>query len=52
MPIPGTRSQGWLAENVAEADVSLTRGDLDHIQETLPHGAAGARYPAALMPGW
>lgn len=52
VPIPGTRSPGRLAENVAAADVSLNETDLDRIQEILPHGAAGARYPAAMMPEW
>lgn len=52
VPIPGTRSPERLKENVAATDVILTREDLDGIQEILPHGAAGARYPAAMMPEW
>ena len=50
VPIPGTRKVHRLEENVAAAEVSLTRDDLDRIQEILPNGAAGARYPAAMMP--
>ncbi|MER6959282.1 MULTISPECIES: aldo/keto reductase [unclassified Streptomyces] len=52
VPIPGTRSPQRLAENVAAAHVTLTAEDLARIQELLPHGAAGARYPAAHMPTW
>lgn len=50
VPIPGTRKTRRLEENVAAAEVSLTRDDLDRILEILPNGAAGARYPTALMP--
>ena len=52
VPIPGTRSQDRLAENVAAADVSLSREDLDRVHEILPRGAFGSRYPAAMMPEW
>ncbi|MFC8520639.1 aldo/keto reductase [Streptomyces sp. NPDC057257] len=52
VPIPGTRSPRRLEENVAAAHVPLTAQDLADIQETLPHGAAGARYPASMMPTW
>ncbi|MFI9170148.1 aldo/keto reductase [Streptomyces lincolnensis] len=52
VPIPGTRSPQRLAENVAAAHVDLTAGDLARVQEILPHGAAGSRYPAAMMPTW
>ena len=50
VPIPGTRNPDRLAENVAAADVTLDPADLDRIRQILPHGAAGARYPAAMMP--
>ncbi len=50
VPIPGTRSTRRLEENVAAADVALDPADLDHIHQILPHGAAGPRYPAAMMP--
>ena len=52
VPIPGTRSPQRLAENIAAADVTLTPADLARIQEIVPHGAAGSRYPAAMMPSW
>ena len=50
VPIPGTRSPDRLAQNAAAADVTLDQSDLDRIRQILPHGAAGARYPAAMMP--
>ena len=52
VPIPGTRSPERLEQNVAAADVVLTGDELGRIQEILPRGAAGARYPAAMMPEW
>jgi aryl-alcohol dehydrogenase-like predicted oxidoreductase len=52
VPIPGTRSAERLAENVGAADVVLTAEDLARVQEILPHGSYGDRYPAALMPTW
>lgn len=52
VPIPGTRSPERLAENVAAAQVMLTDADLARIQEILPHGGAGSRYPEAIMPSW
>jgi aryl-alcohol dehydrogenase-like predicted oxidoreductase len=50
VPIPGTRSPERVAENAAAADVTLTSADLDRVQEILPHGSYGSRYPAAMMP--
>ena len=52
VPIPGTRSQTRLAENAAAADVTLDPADLARVDEILPHGALGSRYPAAMMPTW
>jgi len=52
VPIPGTRDPRRLAENVAAADVTLSPADLARVQEILPHGAAGSRYPEAMMPSW
>jgi aryl-alcohol dehydrogenase-like predicted oxidoreductase len=51
-PIPGTRNAVRLAENAGAADVELDAADLLRLQEILPHGAAGSRYPAAMMPSW
>jgi aryl-alcohol dehydrogenase-like predicted oxidoreductase len=50
VPIPGTRSETRLAENVAAADVQLTPEDLARVQEILPEGSFGSRYPAGMMP--
>ena len=52
VPIPGTRNPERLAENVAAAHLALTPQDLARVQEILPHGAAGSRYPEAIMPSW
>ncbi|MGM1064525.1 aldo/keto reductase [Saccharothrix sp. Mg75] len=52
VPIPGTRSPERLAENVAAARVVLTEEDLARVREVLPRGAAGSRYPEAIMPTW
>ncbi|MEU2424602.1 hypothetical protein ABZ619_26875 [Streptomyces sp. NPDC007851] len=51
-PIPGTRSPRRLAENTAAAHDTLTPGDLARVQEILPDGAAGSRYPEPVMPTW
>jgi aryl-alcohol dehydrogenase-like predicted oxidoreductase len=52
VPIPGTRRPGRLAENAAAADVTLTSEDLARIDEILPEGSFGGRYPAGMMPSW
>ena len=52
VPIPGTRSPQRVAENAAAAHVTLTAQDLARVQEILPRGAAGSRYPEAMMPSW
>jgi aryl-alcohol dehydrogenase-like predicted oxidoreductase len=52
VPIPGTRSPDRLAENVAAADVKLTAEDLRRVDEILPGGSFGGRYPEAMMPQW
>ena len=51
-PIPGTRSQKRLEENVGAADVTLTADDLAQIQDIVPNGAYGARYTEERMPVW
>jgi aryl-alcohol dehydrogenase-like predicted oxidoreductase len=50
VPIPGTRNRARLEENVAAADVELTADDLTAIDAIVPEGAAGSRYPEAMMP--
>jgi aryl-alcohol dehydrogenase-like predicted oxidoreductase len=52
VPIPGTRSQKRLEENVGAADVALTAEDLDRIQEIVPNGAFGGRYAEEATPVW
>ncbi|MBZ5711588.1 aldo/keto reductase [Nannocystis pusilla] len=50
VPIPGTRSEARLAENIAAVDLVLTADELAAIDAIAPRGAAaGERYPAASM---
>jgi aryl-alcohol dehydrogenase-like predicted oxidoreductase len=51
VPIPGTRSETRLAENVVAAHITLTDDDLARVQQILPEGSYGSRYPAEMMPG-
>jgi aryl-alcohol dehydrogenase-like predicted oxidoreductase len=45
VPIPGTKLRKYLEENVAAADVKLSKSDLARIEEAAPKGfAAGGRY--------
>jgi aryl-alcohol dehydrogenase-like predicted oxidoreductase len=52
VPIPGTRSPQRVAENIAAVNVSLSGDNLTRINEILPHGAHGARYPQVMLPQW
>lgn len=48
--IPGTKRRGYLEENVAASEISLTESELDAIEEVAPAGvAAGGRYDEAGM---
>lgn len=50
IPIPGTKRRAYLEENLGALEVTLTRDDLERIDEAMPPGAAaGARYPEAQM---
>ena len=50
VPIPGTKRRHYLEENVGALDVTLTRADLERIDEIAPKGAAaGDRYHADAM---
>ncbi len=50
VPIPGTKRRRYLEENFAGLDVTLTREDLQRIDDVAPRGiAAGARYPESMM---
>jgi aryl-alcohol dehydrogenase-like predicted oxidoreductase len=49
-PIPGTKRVRYLEENVAAADIELTREQLAGLDEAMPVGAAaGDRYPPDSM---
>jgi aryl-alcohol dehydrogenase-like predicted oxidoreductase len=50
VPIPGTRSQTRLTENTGAADIELTSEELARIDQILPNGSYGRRYPAEMMP--
>ncbi|MDO9356566.1 MAG: aldo/keto reductase, partial [Solirubrobacteraceae bacterium] len=52
VPIPGTRSQTRLAENAGATDLVLNDRDLARIQEILPRGSFGGRYPESMLPKW
>ncbi len=50
IPIPGTRREKYLRENIGALDVTLTTDDLAHINAALPAGAAaGTRYLETTM---
>jgi aryl-alcohol dehydrogenase-like predicted oxidoreductase len=50
VPIPGTKRRKYLEENIGAINVTLTRADLDRIDEIAPKGAAaGDRYTAEAM---
>jgi aryl-alcohol dehydrogenase-like predicted oxidoreductase len=45
VPIPGTKRRNYLEENIAAADVKLSKSDLARIEEAAPKGfAVGGRY--------
>lgn len=50
IPIPGTRREKYLRDNIGALDVELTADDLAHIDAALPAGAAaGTRYHETQM---
>ena len=50
VPIPGTKRRKYLEENLAAAQVNLTRDELARIEAAFPRGAAaGTRYPEKAM---
>jgi len=50
VPIPGTKHPKYLEENVAAADLVLSRSDLEQIDRAIPREAvAGDRYGPASM---
>jgi aryl-alcohol dehydrogenase-like predicted oxidoreductase len=50
VPIPGTRHESYLKDNIVAAEVRLDREDLYQLDRALPPGAAaGPRYNAEGM---
>jgi aryl-alcohol dehydrogenase-like predicted oxidoreductase len=50
VPIPGTKRQRYLEENLGAQDVKLSQADLQRIDAILPMGStSGERYPAQSM---
>ncbi|OGU16390.1 MAG: aldo/keto reductase [Geobacteraceae bacterium GWC2_53_11] len=50
VPIPGTKRQKYLEENIAAGTMEISAAELAEIAEALPAGAAaGTRYPENLM---
>jgi len=50
VPIPGTKRQRYVEENIAAAAITLTPADVAVLDEAFPIGtAAGARYPPDSM---
>jgi aryl-alcohol dehydrogenase-like predicted oxidoreductase len=44
-PIPGTKQEKWLAQNVAAVDLALDQGEIETLSSTFKPGArAGERY--------
>lgn len=51
VPIPGTRRQERLVENLGALEIVLTKDDLATIKEIVPDGSFGERYPSG-NPEW
>ncbi|MGW1638335.1 aldo/keto reductase [Streptomyces lavendulae] len=50
VPIPGTKRRGYLEENIAATDVTITDEDIAAIEAVAPRGiASGDRYAAEYM---
>jgi aryl-alcohol dehydrogenase-like predicted oxidoreductase len=50
IPIPGTKQQARLAENVGAVEVALSAEEMQQIEAVVPIGStAGTRYPEAIM---
>ena len=50
VPIPGTKKQTYLEQNIRAAELSLSASDITRLNDAAPLGAAaGARYSAAGM---
>jgi len=50
VPIPGTKRQSYLDENIASLEVTLTPADLEKLEATFPKDiSVGERYPESMM---
>jgi len=50
VPIPGTKRRRYLEENAAAVEITLSKHELERIEEAAPQGStAGARYPEGGM---
>lgn len=50
VPIPGTKREKYLVENIAALKLSLNKADLNALEEAFPQGKAfGPRYPEQQM---
>ncbi|MDQ0009093.1 aryl-alcohol dehydrogenase-like predicted oxidoreductase [Luteibacter jiangsuensis] len=52
VPIPGTRHQTRLLENLGAASFELDGQDVAQIEAILPSGGFGARYAEKQLPQW
>jgi aryl-alcohol dehydrogenase-like predicted oxidoreductase len=51
VPIPGTKRRAYLEQNVAAVEIELSAEELRALDAAVPpDGAAGERYPEAVMP--
>src|SRR5205085_3545123 len=50
VPIPGTKNPGRLEENAGAAEIELSAGDIEELNNAISPGAVrGKRYPDELM---
>lgn len=50
IPIPGTRREKYLRDNIAALEITLTQDELAALDALMPHDAfAGSRYPEPFM---
>ncbi len=50
IPIPGTKRQSYLLENIKSVDLQLSKGELAQINDAIKkHPIKGARYPEELL---
>lgn len=52
VPIPGTRHQARLIENLKALDLQLNTEELEMINAVFPNGSFGLRYSEDLLPHW